>query len=129
MCQQVCLVRRQNRAEESQALKLAELPQGRLAVRIDCDGERRMVTENSEKDKFAVVDEFLDVLMLEQYRMLCVGIDEALISPDGHEATVFIRYRVRQPVEILTSFATSVDEGAAKYVLVIHLPVRVQALA
>jgi len=88
-----------------------------------------MVTKNTKKDQFALVDKWLDMLMPEQYRMLWVTIDQALIAPDWHEAAVFISNRIGQPIEILTPFAASVDKRARKYILILHLTARVQARA
>ena len=87
-----------------------------------------MVTKNTEKDQFTLVDERFDVLMLEQYRMLRVTIYQAPIPPDWHEATVIVSNRIRDPIEILTPFAASIDERTAKYIVILHLPARVQAL-
>ncbi len=87
-----------------------------------------MVTKNTEKDQFTFVDERFDILMLEQYRMLRVTIHQAPIPPDRHEATVIVCNRIRDPIEIFTPFAASIDERTAKYIVIFHLPARVQAL-
>jgi len=121
MCQQVCLVGRQNRAKRTQILKLSEIWQGRIVRRIDWDSKGRMVTKHTKKYQFALDDKWLDMLMPEQYRMLWVTIDQALIAPDWYEATVFISNRIGQPIEILAPFAASVDKRAGKYILILHL--------
>jgi hypothetical protein len=129
MCQQVCLVGRQNRAKKTQILKPSEIWQGRIVRRIDWDSKGRMVTKNTKKDQFALVDKWLDMLMPEQYRMLWVTIDQALIAPDWDEAAVLISNRIGQPIEILAPFTASVDKRARKYILILHPSARVQARA
>ncbi len=110
-------------------MKLTEFRQGRIIGRIDRDRKSRMIPKNTEKDQIALIDKRLDMLMFKQHRMLRIAIDQALVSPDRYKATVFAYNSVSQPIEILAPLATSIDERAGKYIVIPHLPARVQALA
>lgn len=87
-----------------------------------------MIPKNTEKDQFTFVDKRLDMLIFEQHCVLRIAIDQALVSPDRYEATIIVSNRIRDPIEILTPFAASIDERTAKYIVILHLPARVQAL-
>ena len=120
MCGEVGLVGGQDGAQVSKILKFAEFGKGRWVIRADRDGKCRSAAKQTEEDAVVIIDKLFYLLLPQQYQLGWIIANQAMIPPDGYEARIFVLQRFIEPVVVLASLATSINEGSGKYIVIFH---------
>jgi hypothetical protein len=114
---EIGFVWRQYGAKESEFLELAMLAE-RCSLVFTGKGKGRVVPEYPQEDQVMLVDRSLELVSCEQHSRRLVTAYKALVLPHGHKTAVVAFKRLGKPLVILAAFATAIDEGACKYILV-----------